>query len=184
MESACNVGKNLPAMQETWVWSLGWEDPLEKGTATHSSILTWRILWTVQSWGHKESDATKRLSFHFFHIHSVIFFLCSNPSSVFPLYISFYLKDALDEAERNPSLSSAKLDTLWSHHRLFSEAMRYYPIWPIMDNSAKPAVNSIFKIPFLMILSIVYILNLIVTYLMSCQTVKWIQLELFSSWSK
>ena len=33
---------NLPAMQETWVWSLGWEDPLEEGMATHSSILTWR----------------------------------------------------------------------------------------------------------------------------------------------
>ena len=41
--------KNLPAMQETWVQSLGWEDPLEKGMATHSSILAWRILWTVQS---------------------------------------------------------------------------------------------------------------------------------------
>ena len=35
--------KNPPAMQETWVWSLGWEDPLEKGKATHSSILAWRI---------------------------------------------------------------------------------------------------------------------------------------------
>ena len=38
--------KNLPAMQETWVQSLGWEDPLEKGKATHSSILAWRIPWT------------------------------------------------------------------------------------------------------------------------------------------
>ena len=35
--------KNMPAMQETWVWSLGWEDPLEKGKASHSSVLTWRI---------------------------------------------------------------------------------------------------------------------------------------------
>ena len=43
--------KNPPAMQETWVWSLGWEDPLEKGKATHSSILPWRIPWTVQSMG-------------------------------------------------------------------------------------------------------------------------------------
>ena len=49
--------KNLPAMWETWDPSLGWEDPLEKGMATHSSILTWRIPWTV--WGHKESDTTK-----------------------------------------------------------------------------------------------------------------------------
>ena len=43
--------KNLPAMQETWVQSLGWDDPLEKGKATHSSILGWRIPWTVQSMG-------------------------------------------------------------------------------------------------------------------------------------
>ena len=39
--------KNPPAMQETWVQSLGWEDPLEKEKATHSSILAWRIPWTV-----------------------------------------------------------------------------------------------------------------------------------------
>ena len=39
--------KNLPAMREIWVRSLGWEDPLEKGTATHSSTLAWRILWTL-----------------------------------------------------------------------------------------------------------------------------------------
>ena len=39
--------KNLPAMRETWVWSLGWEDPLEKRKATHSSILAWRIPWTI-----------------------------------------------------------------------------------------------------------------------------------------
>ena len=36
-------------MQETWVWSLGWEDPLDKGKAIHSSILAWRIPWTIQS---------------------------------------------------------------------------------------------------------------------------------------
>ena len=39
--------KNPPAMWETWVWSLGWEDPLEKGKATHCSILAWRIPWTI-----------------------------------------------------------------------------------------------------------------------------------------
>ena len=43
--------KNLPAMRETWVRPLGWEDPLEKGKATHSSILAWRIPWTVYSMG-------------------------------------------------------------------------------------------------------------------------------------
>ena len=53
--------KNLPAMQETQFWPLSREDPLAKGTATHSSILAWRIPWTEepgrpQSMNHKESD--------------------------------------------------------------------------------------------------------------------------------
>ena len=39
--------KNPHAMQETWVWALGWEDPLKKGKATHSSVLAWRIPWTI-----------------------------------------------------------------------------------------------------------------------------------------
>ena len=43
--------KNLSAMQETWVRSLGWEDPLEKRMATHSSILGWRIPWTAEPRG-------------------------------------------------------------------------------------------------------------------------------------
>ena len=40
--------KNLPAMREAWVPSLGWECPLEKGMATHSSVLAWRIPWTEE----------------------------------------------------------------------------------------------------------------------------------------
>ena len=44
--------KNPPAMRETWVGSLGWEDPLEKGTATHSSILAWRVCVGKDSTGH------------------------------------------------------------------------------------------------------------------------------------
>ena len=54
--------RNAPAMRETWVQSLGWEDRLEKGKATHSSILAWRILWTVSPWGRKESYMTEQLS--------------------------------------------------------------------------------------------------------------------------
>ena len=45
------VVKKPPAMQETWVPSLGWEDPLENGMATHSSILAWRIPWTEEPGG-------------------------------------------------------------------------------------------------------------------------------------
>ena len=56
--------KNLPAMWETWVQTLGWEDPLEKGKAVHSSILAWRIPWTeepggLHPWGYKELDMTE-----------------------------------------------------------------------------------------------------------------------------
>ena len=43
--------KNLPAMQETWLQSLGWNDPLEEGIATHHSILAWRIPWTEEPGG-------------------------------------------------------------------------------------------------------------------------------------
>ena len=53
--------KNLTAMQETQVSSLGWEDPREKGMATHSSILAWRVSWTEEPGGHirKELDMTE-----------------------------------------------------------------------------------------------------------------------------
>jgi len=57
-------------MRETWVWSLGWEDPLEKEMAAYSSIVAWKIPWTeepgrLQSMGRKESDTTEQLHFHF-----------------------------------------------------------------------------------------------------------------------
>ena len=59
----CQLVKNLPTVQDTWVQFLGWEDPLEKGMATHSTILAWRIPWTVAlqaplSMGSQESDTT------------------------------------------------------------------------------------------------------------------------------
>ena len=58
-------------MQETWVWSLGQEDPLENGMATHSSILAWRIhgkrsLVGYSPWGHKESDTTEATNIYSF----------------------------------------------------------------------------------------------------------------------
>ena len=59
--------KNPPAMQETWVWSLGWEDPLEKGKATHSGILAWRIPWTVWSMGLQSK--TRLSDLHFTSLH-------------------------------------------------------------------------------------------------------------------
>ena len=60
--------KKLPTKQKTQVQSLGWEDPLEKGMATHSSTLAWRIPGTEEPggyspWGHKESDTTDQLTY-------------------------------------------------------------------------------------------------------------------------
>ena len=77
------VVKNPPAVQETRVQSLGWEDPLEKGMAIHSSILAWRIRWTEEPWkatvhrGCKESDATESLT----HTHCLRTDLSNRKSS-------------------------------------------------------------------------------------------------------
>ena len=65
--------KNIPAVWETWVWSLGWEDPLEEGMAIHSSTLAWRTpsgqgsLAGYSPWGHKQLDMTKWLSTAYTH---------------------------------------------------------------------------------------------------------------------
>ena len=73
MPLVAQLVKNPPAMQETWIPSLGWEDPLGKGTAIHSSILAWRNgLYSPP--GHKESDTTERLSLSLFSAnHSVVY---------------------------------------------------------------------------------------------------------------
>ena len=70
--------KNPPAMQETRVQSLGWDDPLEKGLATLSSILAWRIPWTeepggLQSMGSQRVGHTEQLSLSHTHTHTPTF---------------------------------------------------------------------------------------------------------------
>ena len=60
-----SAGKESPAMQETWVRSLGWEGPLKKGKATHSSILAWRIPWTLQPMGSLSRTQLSDFHFHF-----------------------------------------------------------------------------------------------------------------------
>ena len=70
--------KNLPAMQETWVRSLGWEDLLEKGMATHSSILAWRIPWTEEPGGLESMELQRvrhiHVTFTFFYCFGVVSF--------------------------------------------------------------------------------------------------------------
>ena len=76
---------NLPAIRETWVQSLGQEDPLDKGMATHSSVLAWRTPWQrilvgYSPWGCKELDTTERLTLSLFtyclcaHMYVTVFF--------------------------------------------------------------------------------------------------------------
>ena len=108
------VVKNLPAMQETWVQSLGWEDPLEKGMATHSSILAWRIPWTeeigrLQSMELKESDTIEQLT------RSLTYFMII-PCLVFQeikLFLQwlyhFTLPPAMNEGSKFSTSSSALL---------------------------------------------------------------------------
>ena len=65
--------KNMPAEQETWVWPLGWKDPLEKEMGSHSSILAWKISWQrglvgCSLWDRKESGMTEQLIFSLSHI--------------------------------------------------------------------------------------------------------------------
>ena len=94
--------KNPPAIRETWVLPLSWEDPLEEGMTTHSSILVWRIPWTeepggLQSMGHKESDTTEQLgTAQWVRRASKSFHPCLSPSpSSGPPHLSSKLWDHL-----------------------------------------------------------------------------------------
>jgi len=72
--------KRLSTMRETRVQSLGWEDPLEKEMAIHSSTIAWKIPWTEElvgysPWGRKESDTTERLHFTSLHLWACVLVL-------------------------------------------------------------------------------------------------------------
>ena len=72
------MAKNPPAMQETWVWSLGWEDPLEKGLSTYSIILAWRIPWKEEPGG-LQSMGLQRIGYDWatsFRFTSLLFHWC------------------------------------------------------------------------------------------------------------
>ena len=73
------MAKNLAAMQETPVRALGGEDPLEKGKATHSSILAWRIPWTAWNGVHGVANSGTEMSDFHFHYYSV---LCNSPGNL------------------------------------------------------------------------------------------------------
>ena len=96
--------KNSPAKQETLVQFLDWEDPLEEGTATHSSILAWRIPWTEEPGGHwfaKIWTRLKQLSTHTmifqaskFHLQSGwAFTVVKNDVKTGQIHVSFYFSE-------------------------------------------------------------------------------------------
>ena len=128
-------------MQETWVWSLGWEDPLEKGTATHSSSLAWRIPRTVYIVHEVTKSWTWLSEFHSglpgscYHYHSLRVYCepyaCWTVIPFFSLqgrlYSSFSYKDYKSESLGNLSGSQfvSDRDRIWSH------ALGHYFSWLI-----------------------------------------------------
>ena len=112
--------KNPPVQfwfKETLVQFLGWEDPLEKGTATSSNILAWRIPWTeepgrLQSLGWKESDTTKRLSLHLIHLFPIASFLYLLEGFICFSYSPSFLKQTLVSYPNEKRLE--KCDLEWS----------------------------------------------------------------------
>ena len=108
--------KNLPAMWETQVQSLAWEDPLEKEMAIHSSILAWRIPWTEEPGrlqsvhgGCKESDITEQLtlSFSFQNYTNIWYSSNFDPPT---------LGSTEDSCQKQPSLWCCQMKSLYPHH--------------------------------------------------------------------
>ena len=90
--------KNLPAMWETWIRSLGWEDLPQKGKATHSSILTWRIPWTIQSMVSQRGHRVAQTRLSKFHFHaSLIAQLGKNPPAMQETPVQFLGREDLLE---------------------------------------------------------------------------------------
>ena len=115
--------KNLPAMQETWVWSLGWEDPLEEDMATHSSILAWRFPMDRGAWQVRVHGVAKsQIWLNNFHFHFIWFMkiLCIilgyNPAATICLWgFSTSLATSSNSHTADNSHTSTCPGTLSSH---------------------------------------------------------------------
>ena len=87
------LAKNLPVKWETWVRSLGWEDLLEKGKAAHSSILAWRIPWTLDHRVSKSWTWLRKLHFHllYFSCTNIYNDLCVLPESAIDIFTALFM---------------------------------------------------------------------------------------------
>ena len=106
--------KNPPAMWETWVWYLGWEDTLEKGKATHSSILAWRVPWTV----HGVAKSWTQLSDFHFHCISSKRNTCANTHTHTPSQVAIRSFSCLSQ----PANISLWMSLL---HSIFQEYLHF-----------------------------------------------------------
>ena len=114
--------KNLPAMQETWVQSLGWEDPLQKGMSTHSSSLPWRIPWTEEP-GRLQTMASQRVRYNWAtntsYTPTTALFLNQNATEIKEIIFSEYnhmkqwLKEALNAGVWSHWVSPTQPNILW-----------------------------------------------------------------------
>ena len=161
--------KHPPAMWETWVRSLGWEDPLEKGTAAHSIIPAWRIPWIVYSMGSQRADTTKQLLFHFSvpstgsssivlwnfvttavgntHTHTDTHL--PHPPDQVTLPMGACQKASRSARGPSPHSSLVKPPSPWPAHFSGAVATENYPgRWAASLNTAHSVSPATFKIPF------------------------------------
>ena len=133
--------KNPPAMQETWVQSLGWEDPLEKGKATRSSILAWRIPWTVKSMGSQRAG-------HNWATFSFTF--------TFTNTIKFLFKIRVSQREYTQQCAHWKHTTFTFVEVSFSQCLYLPWIWDIKKKSKICIVITGFSMLIIFVLSTKY----------------------------
>jgi len=132
--------KNLPAIWETWVQSLNWEDPLEKGKITHSSIMAWRIPWTIYNpWGHKESDMTERLSLSSFQSSRRV-------HSLEQRFLAIYLKSFLKKYIHQGLNPEAMVHKFYRWSKIYNFLKFYKQFWTYRRSYMYGSYMSLFLI--------------------------------------
>ena len=116
--------KNLPAMQETWAWSLGQEDPLEKGLVPHSSILVWRIPWTQEP-GESQSVGLQRVGLNckintliFNILETYILLFCNGINYAKEIHREFYFMYTSAVAKLNKLVCFKKFEVSYLKGRI------------------------------------------------------------------
>ena len=143
--------KNLPTVQETSVWSLGWEDPLEKGMAAHSGILAWRIPWTEepgglqsmrsQRVGHNWANNTGLVSMSIRDISGLKLLLKKSISRLFARQVCY---QQLFPSQSQSWLAARVWESMleWILKVLFISARKYYPMFPGQHLLERRAIHS------------------------------------------